>query len=116
MSYEEKYGKHMGAERAPKAGQVVSVSANRMKVKYDDGEAAEIQLYDNYPLNRKTLATQTPVVKAGERFGANQLLARSNFTDEKGATALGLNMRIAYMPLAGYNFDASFRHSERAVR
>jgi len=111
-SYEEEYAKHMGAVVADRGGKVLAVTPDAMTVKYDDGKVDTIELYNNFPYNRKTGITQTPTVKPGQRFEAKQPIARSNFTDDKGAAALGLNARVAYMPWGGQNFEDAIVISE----
>lgn len=63
-----------------------------------------------------TYIHQTPVVKVGDTFQKGGLLARSNYTDDKGATALGLNMRVAYFPYKGLNFEDAQVISESAAK
>jgi hypothetical protein len=48
--------------------------------------------------------------RAGETFKPGQLLARSNYTDDTGATALGLNLRTAYFPYKGLQLRGRQRH------
>jgi len=115
-SYEEEYAKHMGATHAEKGGQVLSVGPEGIKVRYDDGTTEEHELYDNLPFNRKTLLYQTPVVKPGDTFKPGQLLAKSNYTDGTGATALGKNFRVAYVPWQGKNFEDAVVISESAAK
>lgn len=115
-SYEEEYGAHMGAVRAEKGGRVADVRDGVVHVKYDDGSKAEIELYQNHPFNRKTMVHQTPVVRPGDAFRPGDLLVRSNYTDDKGATALGLNMRVAYFPYKGLNFEDAIVVSEAAAK
>lgn len=111
-SFEEEYGSHMGAVRADKGGRVVSIADGVMRLKYDDGTTDDVELYEHFPFNRKTYIHQTPVVKPGDGFKPGQLLVRSNYTDGSGATALGLNARVAYMPWKGYNFEDALVISE----
>jgi DNA-directed RNA polymerase subunit beta len=111
-SFEEDYASKMGAIHAKQGGVVLRSVTGDMKVKYDDGTTDTVELYDNHPYNRKTFLHQTPMLQAGERFGPGDLLARSNYTDEKGATALGLNARVAYMPWGGKNFEDAIVISE----
>lgn len=115
-SYEEEYGKHMGAVKADKGGRVMGYADGVMKVKYDDGTTDEIELYQHHPFNRKTYIHQEPTVQPGEAFKPGQLLAKSNYTDGTGATALGLNMRVAYFPYKGLNFEDAQVISESAAR
>ncbi len=104
-SFEEEYASHMGAVKADQPGRVVAVSDDAITVKYDDGRTDEVELYNNFPYNRKTGITQTAIVQPGQRFTPGQLLAKSNFTDGSGASALGINARVAYLPWAGKNFE-----------
>ena len=115
-SFEEEYGPHMGAVRADKAGRVASVADGVMHLKYDDGTGEEVELYEHFPFNRKTYIHQQPVVKPGDSFKPGQLLVRSNYTDGNGATALGLNARVAYMPWKGYNFEDALVISESMAK
>lgn len=104
-SYEDEYGSNMGAVRSKKGGQVLDFTGDELKVRYDDGTTDSIELYNNHPYNRKTYVHQTPVVQPGQRFGPNAILARSNYTDDNGTTALGVNARVAYLPWGGKNFE-----------
>jgi len=104
-SYEEEYGRHMGAVFADRGGRVTKVEPDQLTVKYNDGTTAKIDLYNNFALNRKSFIHNTPLLQPGERFEKGSLLARSNFTDSSGATALGLNARVAYLPFRGLNYE-----------
>lgn len=115
-SFEEEYGSNMGAVRAEKGGRVQSIADGVMRVRYDDGSSDDIELYEHFPFNRKTYINQSPVVKAGDSFTPGQLLVRSNYTDGSGATALGLNARVAYMPYKGYNFEDALVISESMAK
>lgn len=109
-SYEEEYGKHMGALRFDGDGpaRVLSVDSDSMVVQTADGRKQDLPLYNNFPYNRKTFIHQMPVVRAGDVVQPGQLLARSNYTDPTGVTALGKNARVAYIPFRGLNYkDAS---------
>lgn len=116
-SYEQRYGEHFGAIRAKQGGKVMSVTPDAIKVKYQDGTTEEVtlhkhELYDHAP-GRKTHFTQSPVVKAGDFIQPGQLVARSNYTDDKGQVALGLNARTAWLPgRRGGTFEDAFAVSE----
>jgi DNA-directed RNA polymerase beta subunit len=114
-SYEDYFGSKMGAIRAKKGGRVLSINENKIRVQYDDGEKADIEMHRYWPYNRKTMINNTPTVEAGQRFDADQLLARSNFTDEKGVTALGTNLRVGYLPFRGLNFEDAVVISQSAA-
>lgn len=104
-SYEEEYGRHMGAVAADADGEVTAVGPGGIKVRYADGTEREHELYENFPFNRKTYYHNTPVVAPGQKVKAGDLLARSNYTDGRGAAALGVNLRTAYLPYRGLNFE-----------
>lgn len=106
-SYEEEYGRHAGAVHAHPTlgGRVLSTEGGSIKVRHDDGSTADHELHDYLPHNRKTFIHQSPVVQAGDRFEPGQLLAKSNFTDARGTTAIGLNARVAYIPWRGLNHE-----------
>lgn len=63
-----------------------------------------------------TYIHNTPTVQPGQRIEANGLLARSNYTDERGGTALGTNLRSAYIPFKGLNFEDAVVISESAAK
>src|ERR1019366_52957 len=92
-SFEDEYGKHLGAIHADQGGRVERIDTKDgiIHVSHDDGTRKEIELYQNFPFNRKTSIHQTPTVRVGETFRPGQLLARSHYTDEKGRPAPGLN-------------------------
>lgn len=115
-SYEKIYGKHMGAVRAEKPGRVMAIDSDSMTIKHDDGTVEEKQLYNNFPYNRKTLITNIPMLKPGDRFEPGQLLAKSNYTDDDGVMALGKNLNVAYIPFKGLNFEDALVISESAAK
>ena len=104
-SFESRYGRYMGAVRADRPGRVVSVGPDSVVVRYNNGAEETHELYNNFPYNRKTYIHQTATVRPGQTVRAGDLLARSNYTDEKGVTALGKNARVAYIPFRGMNFE-----------
>ena len=111
-SFEDMYGEQMGAVRAKQGGRVVSINNGGIKVRYADGKTDEVELYNNWPFNRRTFIHSTPTVKPGDTFEPGALLARSNYTDEAGSTAIGKNARIAYLPFRGLNFEDAIVISE----
>ncbi len=115
-SFEEEYGKAAGAVRAEKPGSVEDVTDDTITLRHDDGTKDTIELYNNYPFARKTVMHQTPTVQPGQRFLPGQLLARSNYTDDKGVAALGVNARTAYLPWKGYNYEDAIVVSESMAR
>jgi DNA-directed RNA polymerase beta subunit len=115
-SFESLYGERMGALKAKQGGRVLGVSEDSITVQYDDGRKDEIELARHVPGARKTYTHQDPVVTPGARFEPGQLLARSNFTDKNGTAALGRNLRTAWMPLKGYNYEDAVVLSESGAK
>jgi len=111
-SYEEAMGADMGALRSAVDGTVLEVGNGRIKIRGTDRKVHYEEMYENFPYSRKTFTHNTAVVKPGDSVKAGDLLARSNFTDAKGVTALGKNARVAYMPYKGYNFEDAIVISE----
>lgn len=113
-AYETLMGQMLGTIKASQPGQVLSVEPGGMHVRYADGATAKIPLMDNYPMNRKTLTTHTPLVRPGQNFAAGDLLARTNYVDDTGTLALGINARVGYMPTGrrGANFEDAIVVSE----
>lgn len=112
-SFEEEYGKHMGAVHAKDiGGRVTAVDNQFVTVKYADGTTEKHEIYDHFPYNRKTYLHNTPLVKPGDPVKPGQLLAKSNYTDDQGHVALGLNARVAYLPFRGLNYEDAFVISE----
>jgi len=106
---------------ARRGGQVDSVDASRIVVRVNDDETASGEVgVDIYNLvkyqrsNQNTNINQKPLVKVGDVVAKNDVLADGPSTD-MGELALGQNIRVAFMPWNGYNFEDSILISERVV-
>ena len=104
-SFEQEMGRHTEAVFAEVPGVVKSVDADSMTVTGLDGQDKAYELYNNFPMNRKTFLHSTPNVKVGDLVSKGQPLAKGNFTDKEGRLALGTNLRVAYMPFRGLNYE-----------
>ena len=107
---------------AKRAGRVVSVESERIVIKADKtGDDALDTGVDIYKLvkyrrsNQNTCITQRPIVRVGERIGANEVIADGPSTD-MAELALGQNCVVAFMPWNGYNFEDSVLISENLVK
>lgn len=109
-------GKYLGAQFAKQNGTVTAVRKNRIDVVYDDGTKSSIALYNNHPMNAKGFIHNTPVVKAGQQFKAGDVLASSNYTDDKGVAAIGTNLRSAWMSWKGGTYEDAVVLSESAAK
>ncbi|MDH5484999.1 MAG: DNA-directed RNA polymerase subunit beta [Gammaproteobacteria bacterium] len=106
---------------ARRGGVVDSVDAGRVVVRANDDEAADGKTgVDIYTLtkytrsNQNTCINQRPLVMPGDVIARGDVLADGPSTD-LGELALGQNMRVAFMPWNGYNFEDSILISERVV-
>jgi len=112
-TFDEFYGDKMGAIRSPHAGVVKSISPDEIAIMDSaTGKIKKVSVYNQMPLNRKTAIHSTPVVKPGDTVTAGQLLAGSNYTDPKGALAMGVNARVGLTPHKGFSMDDAISISE----
>lgn len=116
MSHEDEMGEKLGAIKASVGGQVISVSPDEMVIRDKDGNKHTVDMYNDMPFNRKTFWTQTPTVKPGDTVQPGQLIATSNFTDKNGTAALGLNLRVGYLPFRGRNYEDAVVISASAAK
>ena len=107
---------------AKRGGEIESVDAGRVVVRVKEDEIASGEVgVDIYNLtkytrsNQNTCINQRPVVSQGDIVARDDILADGPSVD-LGELALGQNMRIAFMPWNGYNFEDSILISERVVR
>ena len=115
QTFEKMLG-HQTSHVSPVSGEVKRIEQDRIIVQAHDGQKHEVQLYNHYPLNDpKAVLHSTPVVQVGDKVSKGQHVADTNFT-RNGTLALGANLRIAYMPYKGYNFDDGIVVSESAAR
>ncbi|CAC9649934.1 DNA-directed RNA polymerase beta subunit (EC 2.7.7.6) [uncultured Gammaproteobacteria bacterium] len=107
---------------AKHSGVVEVVDASRIVIRVDSKQTKVSELgVDIYNLtkyarsNQNTCINQKPLVKAGDKIEAGDVLADGPSTD-LGELALGQNMKIAFMPWNGYNFEDSILISERVIQ
>jgi len=105
-----------------RGGVIESVDAGRIIVRVNDDETdageAGVDIYNltKYTRsNQNTCISQKPLVKDGDVVARGDILADGPSID-MGELALGQNMRIAFMPWNGYNFEDSILISERVVK
>jgi DNA-directed RNA polymerase subunit beta len=109
-------------EVASRGGTIESVDAARIIVRVNDDETnageAGVDIYNltKYTRsNQNTCISQKPLVKEGNVISRGDIIADGPSID-MGELALGQNMRIAFMPWNGYNFEDSILISERVVK
>ena len=107
------------------AGLVEYVDATCIVIKYDRTDSERLVSFDEdsvkYNLtkfqktNQGTSINIRPIVKVGERVTKGQVLSEG-YATQNGELALGKNMKVAFMPWNGYNFEDAIVISERVVR
>ncbi|CAM3590473.1 MULTISPECIES: DNA-directed RNA polymerase subunit beta [Halomonas] len=107
---------------ANRGGVIDSVDARRVVVRVNEDEIiggeAGVDIYNltKYTRsNQNTCMNQRPIVRPGDSVARGDILADGPSVD-MGDLALGQNMRIAFMPWNGYNFEDSILLSERVVQ
>jgi len=106
-------------------GVVEYVDADKIIIKYDRSDDIRSVSFDpdevTYPLikfrktNQSTIINLKPIVKKGNRVVKGQVLCEG-YATENGELALGRNLKVAFMPWKGYNFEDAIVISERVVR
>ena len=106
-------------------GVVQYVDATRITIKYDRSEEDQLVSFEDdfktYFLtkfqrtNQGTCINLKPIVKKGDRVKEGTILC-DGYATEKGELALGQNLKVAFMPWKGYNFEDAIVVSERIVR
>ena len=109
---------------AEREGEVVFVDATCIKIKYDRTEDEEFVSFEdavktyNIPKWRKTNQSTTvdlhPICHRGQRVKAGDILTEG-YSTQKGELALGRNIKVAYMPWKGYNYEDAIVLNERMV-
>ncbi|TXB63514.1 DNA-directed RNA polymerase subunit beta [Phaeodactylibacter luteus] len=106
-------------------GVVEYVDANEIIIRYDRTEEEQLVSFEDnrkvYKLikfrrtNQGTSINLKPIVKRGQRVIKGQILC-DGYATEQGELALGQNLKVAFMPWKGYNFEDAIVLSERVVR
>ena len=106
-------------------GEVVFSDATQIQVKYELTDEEKLVSFDpevttyNLPRYRKTnqntSITLKPIVRKGEQVTKGQILTEG-YSTQKGELALGRNLKVAFMPWKGYNFEDAIVISERMMR
>ncbi|MEZ5042569.1 MAG: DNA-directed RNA polymerase subunit beta [Saprospiraceae bacterium] len=106
-------------------GIVEYVDATEIVIRYDRTEEEQLVSFEDnkktYTLtkfrrtNQGTCINLKPIVRRGDRVYKGMILC-DGYATEKGELALGQNLRVAFMPWKGYNFEDAIVLSERVVR
>ena len=98
-----------------RAGEVVYVDANKVRVRTPEGEVDEYRLTKFARSNAGTCYNQRPIVELGDQVDALEILADGP-SMQNGEMALGQNPLVAFMTWEGYNYEDAVIMSERLVK
>ena len=111
--------------QAEGAGVIEYVDADVIRVRYDRTEEEEFVNFDEpvkeyrLPKFRKTNQSTTidlrPICQKGQRVEKGDILTEG-YSTEQGELAIGRNLKVAYMPWKGYNYEDAIVLNERMVR
>ena len=111
--------------RSERDGVVEFVDANEIHIRHNMDEndllvsfESDLRVYNLTKFartNQGTCMNLKPLVSKGEKVKAGQILVEG-YSTQKGELALGQNMKVAFMPWQGYNFEDAIVISERVVR
>ena len=106
-------------------GTVIYVDANIITIKYDRSDAERMVSFEEdektYNLikfrktNQSSSINLKPIVRKGDRVVLGQVLSEG-YATQNGELALGRNLKVAFMPWKGYNFEDAIVISEKVVR
>ena len=106
-------------------GEVVFVDAREIHIRYERSENEKFvsftpditvyQLPQYRKTNQSTSIHLTPIVRKGDKVVAGQILTEG-YATQNGELALGRNLKVAFMPWKGYNFEDAIVLSERIIR
>ncbi len=106
-------------------GKVIYVDSQKITIKYSLTEDQKLTSFDSdektYSLvkfrktNQGTCINLKPIVVKGDKVKKGQVLCEG-YATQKGELALGRNLKVAFMPWKGYNFEDAIVISEKVVR
>ncbi len=100
---------------ARQSGEVVRVSADAIEVAQEDGTDVVYRVRKFRRSNQGTCFNQRPLVRAGDRITAGQVIADGPST-EGAELALGRNLLVAFMSWEGHNYEDAIILSQRLVQ
>ena len=106
-------------------GIITYVDANEIRVQYQKTKEEELVSFDDteksYKLtkfqktNQRTCINIQPIVRVGDKVIKGQVLCEG-YATQNGELAIGRNLKVAFMPWKGYNFEDAIILSERVVK
>ena len=100
---------------AKHSGEVISVSADTIEIRSEDGEIDTYKLIKFLRSNHGTCVNQRPIVNVGEKVSAGDVIADGPATSN-GEISLGKNALIGFMTWEGYNYEDAVLLNEQLIR
>ena len=110
---------------AERDGVIEYVDANTIRIKYEyteeelfvrfDEPVKEYKLPKFQKTNQSTTIDLRPICKKGDKVTKGQILTEG-YSTQKGELAIGRNLKVAFMPWKGYNYEDAIVINERVVR
>ena len=110
---------------AERKGVVTYVDAKEIRIKYNRTDDEKLVSFSpeetvyNLPIyrrtNQSTVVTLKPIVRKGDKVEAGQVLTEG-YATQNGELALGRNLKVAFMPWKGYNYEDAIVLSEEMVK
>ena len=100
---------------AKRAGTVIGVSADKIKIKAENGEIDEYELIIFLRSNHGTCINQKPIVDVGQTVEKGEVIADGPATSN-GEVSLGKNALIGFMTWEGYNYEDAVLINQKLVR
>ena len=100
---------------AKRAGTVIGVSADKIKIKAENGEIDEYELIKFLRSNHGTCINQKPIVDVGQTVEKGEVIADGPATSN-GEVSLGKNALIGFMTWEGYNYEDAVLINQKLVR
>ncbi|WP_303743780.1 DNA-directed RNA polymerase subunit beta [uncultured Duncaniella sp.] len=107
------------------AGVIEFVDATVIRIRYDRTEEEEFVAFEDsvkeyhlpkfHKTNQSTTIDLRPICNKGQRVQRGDILTEG-YSTEKGELALGRNLKVAFMPWKGYNYEDAIVLNERVVK
>lgn len=101
--------------KAPATGTIIKASDGVFTVRDETGQDHSVQYVQKMWMNENNYENEIPIVKVGDKVTKGQHLTDSNNTKD-GKLALGINLRVAYVPYKGLNHEDGVVISETASK
>lgn len=115
-TFRQYYGRKSATITSDVDGTVTNIKGNKIIITDSDGKKHTYDAVKNFPFNRMSGISYTPIVNIGDTVSKGDMVAKSNFTDDTGSLNLGANLKVAIIPGKGQSHDDAIVLSESAAK